>query len=97
VNPELKITNKKLLEKYPELNGYNEKGIIPAGYLIAKSGLAGKKIGNAQISEKHSNFIINSGFAKSKDVLSLINLAKKEVNKNFDIDLETEVQLVGAF
>jgi len=95
VNPEVKITNKKLLEKFPELNEYNEKGTIASGYLIAKAGLAGKKIGNAQISDKHANFIINLGEAKAKDVLSLIKLAQKEVKKFFGIKLETEVQMVG--
>ena len=95
VNPEIKIKNKKLLEKFPELAEYNEKGIIPAGYLISKSGLSGKKIGDAQISEKHSNFIINLGSAKAKDVLTLMSLAKKSVKKNFGIELETEVQMVG--
>jgi len=95
INPELKIKNKELLEKFPELNEYNKKGVIPAGYLIAKCGLVGKKIGNAQISEKHANFIINLGEAKSKDVLTLISLAQKKVKKNFRINLETEVQLVG--
>jgi len=97
VNPEVKIKNKKLLEKFPELVDYNGKGTIPAGYLIAKCGLAGKKIGNAQISEKHANFIINLGNAKAKDVLSLMNLAKRKVKDNFNIKLETEVQLVGTF
>lgn len=99
VNPEIKIKNKKLLEKYPELRGYNEKGIIPAGYLISKSGLAGRKIGNAQISEKHSNFIINLGGGPkghpARDVMSLIKLARQKVKKNFNIELEPEVQLVG--
>ena len=95
VNPEKKIKNKKLLEKFPELKEYNKKGVIPAGYLIAKCGLAGKKIGNAQISEKHANFIINLGGAKAKDVLALMNLAKKKVKKNFGINLEPEVQFVG--
>ncbi len=95
VNPEKKITNKKLLERFPELNDFNIKGTIPAGYLIAKSGLAGKKIGNAQISEKHSNFIINLGGASAKCVMGLINLAKRKVKKNFGINLETEIQFVG--
>ena len=95
VNPEVKIKNKKLLEKFPELKDYNEKGTIPSGYLIAKCGLAGKKIGNAKISEKHANFILNLGGAKSKDVLSLINLAKQKVKKTFGINLEEEVQFVG--
>jgi UDP-N-acetylmuramate dehydrogenase len=95
INPEEKIKNKKLLEKFPELNEYNEKGIIPAGYLISRCGLAGKKIGGAQISEKHANFIINSGGAKAKDVLSLINLATKKVMSKFNVLLEPEVQFVG--
>jgi len=95
VNPELKITNKKLLENYPELEEYNKKGIIPAGYLIVKSGLAGEKIGNAQISEKHANFIINLGEAKAKDVLKLMKLAKEKVKKNFKINLVAEVQFIG--
>ena len=95
VNPEKPVKNKKLLKKFPELKEYNQKGVIPAGYLISKSGLSGKKIGSAKISEKHSNFITNLGGAKSKDVLSLIKLAKARVKKNFGINLETEVQLIG--
>jgi len=95
VNPEIKIRNKNMLEKFPELSDFNNKGIIPAGYLIAKCGLAGKKIGNAQISEKHANFIINLGGAKAKDVLALIKLAKQKVKKVFNINLETEIQLIG--
>jgi UDP-N-acetylmuramate dehydrogenase len=75
----------------PEKNGE----IIRAGFLIEKCGLAGKKIGKAQISEKHANFIINLGGAKSKDVLSLINLAKKKVKNKFGIELEPEVQFLG--
>ena len=94
VNPEIVIKNKKLLEKFPELKEHNEKGIIPAGYLTAKCGLAGKKIGGAQISEKHANFIINTGNAKAKDVLALIKLVQKKVKIKFGISLEPEVQLV---
>ncbi|MGA2417785.1 MAG: UDP-N-acetylmuramate dehydrogenase [Candidatus Staskawiczbacteria bacterium] len=94
INPEIKIKNKKLLEKFPELNEYNKKGTIPAGYLIAKCNLAGKKIGNAQISEKHANFIINLGGAKAKDILKLMKLAKEKVKKTFGINLETEVQIL---
>ena len=95
VNPEIKIKNKKLLEKFPELSEYNKKGIIPAGYLVSKCGLAGKKIGSAQISDKHSNFIINLGGANAKDVVSLMKAAKIKVKKTFGINLQTEVQMVG--
>lgn len=94
VNPEIKITNKKLLEKFPELNEYNKNKAIPAGYLISSCGLAGKRIGDAQISGKHCNFIINLGGAKAKDVISLIKLAQKEVKKKFKINLITEIQCI---
>jgi len=95
INPEIKIKNKKLLEKYPELVAFNKKGVIPAGYLIQKSGLAGKIIGGAQISQMHANFIINTGKAEAKDVLTLIKMAKQKVKKNFGIELQTEVQMLG--
>lgn len=65
-----------------------------AGCLIEKSGLAGKKIGKAQISPKHSNFIINLGGAKSSDVLKLIKLAQKKVKAKFKLLLKPEVQIV---
>jgi len=95
INPELEIKDKKLLEKYPEFLKFNEAGIIPAGFLIQKSGLAGKKIGDAKISELHCNFIVNLGRANAKDVISLIKLAQKKVKNNFGIHLETEIQFVG--
>ncbi|MCX6720713.1 MAG: UDP-N-acetylmuramate dehydrogenase [Candidatus Staskawiczbacteria bacterium] len=94
VNPEVKIKSKKLLEKFPELSEYNKNKAIPAGYLIASCGLAGKKIGGAQISEKHANFIVNLGGAKSKDVLLLIKLAQKKVKQKFNINLKTEIQIL---
>jgi UDP-N-acetylmuramate dehydrogenase len=71
--------DKKLFKKYPELQNYSEKGIIPAGYLIEKCNLKGTKIGDAQISPDHANFIINLGKAKSDSVLKLIVLIKKTV------------------
>jgi len=92
INPEK--VSKEILEKYPELDYFFKKGPLPAGYLIAKCGLAGKKIGNAQISEKHANFIINLGEATAEDVLALINLAQSEVKKTFGIELEPEVQIL---
>ena len=65
-----------------------------SGELIEKSGLKGKRIGNAQISEQHANFIVNLGNASSKDVQALIKLAKKEVKKKFNILLETEIRII---
>ncbi len=67
----------------------------PAGWLIEKAGLKGKKIGGAKISTKHANFIINDRQAKAKDVLSLIKLAQEEVLKQFNIQLKPEIKLIG--
>jgi UDP-N-acetylmuramate dehydrogenase len=66
-----------------------------AGRLIEKAGLKGVCIGDAQISEKHANFIINKGKAKAMDVLELIKLAQTKVYEKFGIKLELEVRLIG--
>jgi len=65
-----------------------------AGELGEKCGLKGKRIGQAKISEKHTNFIVNLGNARAKDVKKLINLIKKEVKKKFKINLEEEIQFL---
>jgi len=67
---------------------------ISAGYLIEKAGLKGKKIGGAKVSEKHANFIINTGGAKASDVLGLIELIQEKIEKYNNIKLEPEIKLV---
>jgi len=66
-----------------------------AARLIEQCGLKGKKIGNACISEKHANFIINLGGATSEDIENLIQLARNTVHETHDIKLELEVRIVG--
>ena len=68
---------------------------MAAGYLIDKAGLKGTKIGNAEISSKHANFIVNLGEARSDDIIELIKLIIKKVKNKFDIVLELEVKLLG--
>lgn len=94
-NPKIKIVDLKLLKEFPEIKNFNKKKIIPVGFLIEKSGLKGKKIGNVQISEKHCNFIINLGKGKAEDVKKLINLAKAKVKDKFKINLEEEIYYLG--
>lgn len=65
--------------------------IIPTAFLIAKAALAGKRIGNAQISEKHPNFIINLGHAKFKDIFNLIEIVQKTLEDKFQISPELEI------
>lgn len=66
-----------------------------AGRLIEELGLKGYKIGGAQVSTLHSNFIVNIGNAKSSDVLLLINYIKDKVYKKYNIELNTEVEVIG--
>jgi UDP-N-acetylmuramate dehydrogenase len=64
-----------------------------AGRLIEAAGLKGKRVGDAQISEKHANIIVNHGRASFRDVEELIDLARKEVEEKFGIGLELELEL----
>ena len=73
---------------------FNKNKMIPAAFLIERCGLKGKKIGDAQISTRHANFIVNLKKAKAKDVIKLIKLAKQKVKKKFGVDLEEEVQII---
>ncbi len=66
------------------------EGAFP-GALIEQAGLKGFRIGDAQFSEKHANFIVNRGNASSADILRLIDIAREEVYKKFGIHLETEI------
>jgi len=67
-----------------------------AGTLIESCNLKGYQIGNAKISEKHANFIVNLGGAKATDVLKLMKLAQERVFKKFGIILEPEVNFLGC-
>jgi UDP-N-acetylmuramate dehydrogenase len=66
-----------------------------AGKLIQDAGLKGMRIGDAQISEKHSGFIINLGNAKACDVIELIEKAKEKVKEQTGVELIPEVRIVG--
>ena len=66
-----------------------------AAKLIEDAGLKGTRRGEAQISERHANFIVNLGGATAEDVLELIELARRTVHEKFSINLELEVKLIG--
>ncbi len=66
-----------------------------AGRLIEEAGLKGYSIGGAQVSEKHANFIVNTGNATADDVLKLIQHIKDVIYKNKNIVMETEVEIIG--
>lgn len=68
-----------------------------AARLIELAGLKGKAHGKARISERHANFIVNSGGASAADVVTLIAEARQRVKEQFKVDLELEVELRGAW
>lgn len=65
-----------------------------AGRLIEEIGYKGKKIGGAQVSEKHANFIINVDNATGKDIYNLINEIKDKVKEKYDVELKVEQEIV---
>lgn len=65
-----------------------------AGRLVEEVGLKGHKIGGAQISDKHANFIVNYDLATTSDMLELVELAKSRVKEQTGFELETEVRIV---
>ncbi len=66
-----------------------------AGKLIQDSGLKGYQIGGAQISTMHGNFIVNAGNATAEDVLQLIEYVQKTIFEKHQVQMETEVEIIG--
>lgn len=66
-----------------------------AGKLIEEAGLKGTKIGGAEVSLVHANFIVNTGGARAEDVIGLMRLVQKRVKEVHDIWLEPEVRILG--
>lgn len=66
-----------------------------AGKLIEDCGLRGLRLGGAQVSEKHCGFVVNIDNALCKDVLQLISVVQKTIRDNYDVELETEIKLIG--
>jgi UDP-N-acetylmuramate dehydrogenase len=66
-----------------------------AGRLIESAGLKGFSIGGAKISEMHGNFIVNAGNATAQDVLDLIQYVKETIYRLYQVEMETEVEIIG--
>ncbi|MFH1878879.1 MAG: UDP-N-acetylmuramate dehydrogenase [Candidatus Omnitrophota bacterium] len=73
-----------------------DKSEYTSGKLIDMAGLKGLRRGSAEVSEKHANFIVNTGGAGSGDVIGLINTVRETVKNRFSVDLETEIEIVDA-
>ncbi len=90
------VKNKKLLEQFEKDTGAKAReGKIPAGWLIDEAGFRGKKIGGVMVSEKHANFIINTGNGTAQDVIMLASIIKQKLREKYDVQLKEEVAFVG--
>jgi UDP-N-acetylmuramate dehydrogenase len=67
----------------------------PAGRLIEQAGLKGRQCGGAVVSEKHANFILNTGRATADDIMGLMKTVQAAVYDKFGILLEPEVRIIG--
>ncbi len=68
-----------------------------AGKLIEDCGLRGYSIGGAQVSVKHCGFIVNSGNATFKDIIDLVRHIQQTVKAKFNVELQTEIRIVGEY
>ncbi|MEN8142931.1 MAG: UDP-N-acetylmuramate dehydrogenase [Thermodesulfobacteriota bacterium] len=68
---------------------------VAAGRLIEEAGLKGTKVGGAEVSLVHANFIVNSGGAKADDVIGLMRMVQEKVKEVHGIWLEPEVRILG--
>jgi len=93
-NCDYKKMPKKIQKIFEEVIKKDPFPVIPAAAVIDKAGLKGFRLGDAKVSEKCPNFIVNLGKAKAKDVKKLIKLIKQKVKNKFKIVLEEEIELI---
>lgn len=74
---------------------FKNPGPIGAGQLLDEMGLKNTGVGAAKVSEVHGNFIVNDGTATASDVLELISRIKEAALRDREVELETEVQIIG--
>ena len=88
---------KKVLEVFPDLEekiARDWHGKVAMGYLIKRLDLSEYRVGDAMISPKHCNFIVNLGNAKTSDVISVIKIIQEKFRQTFDFTPEVEVEIV---
>lgn len=103
-NKKIKDKMKRLMERRKETQPvgapsagsiFKNPEDIAAGELIELVGLKGCRVGDAEVSMKHANFIVNKGKALARDVLSLINIVKERVKREKGVELKLEIKVVG--
>lgn len=92
----VEIRNETQAVKYPSAGSvFKRKPNITAAELIDKAGLKGLTVGGAMVSDVHSGYIVNTGNATAKDVLTLIKLIKEKILNLYGQELEKEIIILG--
>jgi UDP-N-acetylmuramate dehydrogenase len=109
LSAELKLSNKNIAElknlhkkRSNQPKGFSAGSVfknpskkIAAGKLIDEASLKGKKIGGAEVSKTHGNFILNKKNAKASDILKLIEEIQKRIKNKFGVQLKREIRILG--
>jgi UDP-N-acetylmuramate dehydrogenase len=89
-----------IMKKASQPMGFQSAGCIfkntrglSAGLLIDQTGLKGAKVGGAEVSDRHANFIVANSGCTARDVLRLIDMVRSRVSERFGIDLELEIKV----
>ncbi|TSC86600.1 MAG: UDP-N-acetylmuramate dehydrogenase [Parcubacteria group bacterium Gr01-1014_8] len=88
INPVAPTDIREMYEK--EKKAQSREGRVPAGWLIEKAGLKGRRVGGAEASMQHPNYIVNTGNATASDVRRLAELIKRIVKEKFGVELQEE-------
>lgn len=92
------VEDAALAQRVPGLPAaMREAGVVPAGYLSAACGCKGLRVGGAQVSQRHGNFLVNRGGATAADIRTLAARVRSRVREGFGVTLEEEVLYVGDF
>jgi len=94
-NCDVNLFTKELQEQLKDVVKVDPFPVVPTAYLISEAKLKGLRKGDAQVSTKHPNYMVNLGKATSKDVLELLEDVKTAVREKFSVELEEEVELVS--
>lgn len=84
-----------ILKQWQDVIKVDPFPVVPTAKIIADAGLKGLRVGDAQLSEKHTNYVVNLGAATGEDIVAVIKKIQTVVQEKFGIELEIEPELVG--
>lgn len=93
----LLFERRKKQPRQPSCGSVFRRGTLPAGFYIEKAGLKGVRLGGAEISRVHANFIVNTGGASAADFMGLAELAERRVEELFGERLEMEAEIFSDY